>query len=180
VQTLNLGGPSTSISAHLINVQIILDAGPELSPLFIVQKIIAKIPARHYCASVRIESIDFNRSTETELALITSPPVDAHIYQEFQKLVANSAPLSTVQFREEANRLCVSTSSLSLKLRDTIEDFLTNAEQLVSQARRAEAEKERLDTQRKERAISAAARAMGLRIRRVDSEIPRLPERSRE
>jgi hypothetical protein len=104
--------------------------------------------------------------------------VDPHIYQEFQKLVANSAPLSAVQFREEANRLCVSTPSLSLKLRDTIEDFLTSAEQTVTLVRRAEAEKERLDIQRKERAISAAARAMGLRIRRADTDLPRVPDRS--
>jgi hypothetical protein len=120
--------------------------------------------------AMRIESIDFQRSSETELALITSPPCDPHIYREFQKLLPSTDPLSAVQFREEASRLCISTSSLSLKLRETIESFLTSAESAVAQTRRAEAEKERLDIQRKERAISAAARALGLTIRRADSD----------
>jgi hypothetical protein len=140
---------------------------------------IDRIAAWGHDRSMRIESIDFNRSSETELALITSPPFDQNIYQEFQKLLSNSAPLSTVQFREEASRLCISTPSLSLTLRETIESFLTSAEHAADEAKKIVAEKERLTVQRKERAIAEAARAMGVTVKRADSDYPRLPGNSR-
>jgi hypothetical protein len=124
---------------------------------------------------MRIESIDFNFSSETELALVPSPPFDRQVYQEFQKLLTQDGPLSTVRFREEASRLYICTPELSLKLRETIEDFLTNAEHAAARAKRAEAEKERLDTERKERAILTAARALGLRINRANSDSLKLP-----
>lgn len=124
---------------------------------------------------MRIESIDFHRSSETELALVPSPPIDRQVYQEFQKLLTRDGPLSTVRFREEASRLYISTPSLSLKLRETIEDFLTNAEHAADRVKKAAAEKERFDRERKERAISAAARALGLRINRTNSDSGKLP-----
>jgi hypothetical protein len=115
---------------------------------------------------MKIESIDFHCSSETELALIPSRPFDHHVYQEFQKLLTGDGPLSMVHFREEAGRLYISTPSLSLKLRETIESFLTSAENAVARTQKAEAEKERLKTQKKESAIGAAARALGLTIKR--------------
>jgi hypothetical protein len=124
---------------------------------------------------MKIESIDFHRSSETELALIPSPPFDKDVYREFEKLLTSDGPLSRVNFREEANRLFIRTPSMSLKLRETIESYLTSAENAVARAKRAEAEKERLETLRKERAISAAARALGLTIRRTDPDSPKAP-----
>jgi hypothetical protein len=127
---------------------------------------------------MRIESIDFHRSSETELALITSPPFDRNVYLEFQKLVADAAPLNEVHFREEASRLCIIAPSLSLNLREAIESYLTAAENTVAQTQRMAAEQEKLSIQRKERAVSTAARALGLKIRRLDSDFPRLPPAS--
>jgi hypothetical protein len=124
---------------------------------------------------MRIESIDFYRSSETELALVPSPPIDRQVYQEFEKLLTGDGPLSKVRFREEASRLFISTPALSLKLRETIEDFLTSAEHAAARANRAEAEKERSDTERKERAISAAARALGLKINRTKPDSAKSP-----
>jgi hypothetical protein len=139
---------------------------------------IDRIAAGRHHRFMRIESIDFNRSSETELALITSPPFDRNVYQEFQKLLSNSAPLSTVQFREEASRLCISTASLSLTLRETIESFLTSAEQAAAEVQKAVAEQERLTIQKKERAIAEAARAMGIKVKRAESDYPGLPGNS--
>jgi hypothetical protein len=112
-----------------------------------------------------IECIDRQYSSETELACRTAPPLDQDVYQHFRKLLIGTGVLSAVKFREEAGRLYITSSSWTPKLRDTIDSLLTSAEKAAAQDQKAQAEKTRLEHHKKERALDAAAKALGLPIK---------------
>jgi molybdopterin-guanine dinucleotide biosynthesis protein A len=99
------------------------------------------------------------------LACRTAPPLDALVFQQFCSLLKTSGKLNTVKFREEEGRLHISAASWTPQLRDTIESLLTNAENASAQAQKAQAEKTRLERHKKERAIEAAATALGVPIK---------------
>jgi hypothetical protein len=126
---------------------------------------IDRISARHHNGFVIIESIDRQYSSETELACTTAPPLDDYVFQHFCGLLKSTGKLDTVKFREEGGRLYISAASWSPHLRDTIDSFLTSAENASAQARHAHAEKTRLERHKRERAIDAAAKALGVPIK---------------
>jgi hypothetical protein len=80
-------------------------------------------------------------------------------------LLKSAGKLTTVKLREEGGRLYISAASWSPQLRDTVDTFLTNAENASAQAQKAQAEKTRLERHKKERAIEAAAKALGVPIK---------------
>jgi hypothetical protein len=112
-----------------------------------------------------IEYIDRQFSSEVELACKTAPPLDKEVFQHFRKLVIGHGPLAMVKFREEGGRLYISSAPWSPKLRDTIDSLLTSAETAAAQAHRIQAEQTRIETHKKERALDAASKALGLPIK---------------
>jgi hypothetical protein len=112
-----------------------------------------------------IESIDRQHSSEIELAFRTVPPLDKEVFQHFRKLVAGPGPLGHAKFREEEGRLHISSALWTPKLRDTIDSLLTSAENAAVQAQKAHAEQTRIEIHKKERALDAAAKALGLPIK---------------
>jgi hypothetical protein len=114
---------------------------------------------------VIIESIDRQSSSEIELACRTAPPIDQIVFQHFCRLLTSAGKLSTVKFREEGGKLYIGASAWTPQLRDTIDSFLTNAENASAHAQKAQAEKTRLERHKKESAIEAAAKALGVPIK---------------
>jgi len=114
---------------------------------------------------VIIESIDRQCSSETELACRTAPPLDQHVFQQFCGLLKSAGKLATVKFREEEGKLYISSAAWTPELRDTIDGFLTTAENASAHAQQAQAEKTRLERHKRERAIEAAAQALGVPIK---------------
>lgn len=112
-----------------------------------------------------IESIDRQHSTETELACRTAPPIDAIVFQQFCSLLKSAGKLSSVKFNEQEGRLHIASAAWSPQLRDTIDSFLTSAETAALQTQKAQAEKTRLERHKRDRAIDAAAQALGVPIK---------------
>ena len=112
-----------------------------------------------------IESIDRQCSSEIELACRTVPPIDQIVFQQFCMLLKSGGKSHIARFREEDGKLYISGAFWSAQLRDTIDSFLTNAENLSAHAQHAHAERVRLERHKKERAIDAAARGLGVPIK---------------
>ncbi len=122
-------------------------------------------PERRIFPAMIIECIDRQYSSEVELACRTSPPLDQEVFQYFRKLLAGPGPLAAVKFREESGMLYISAASLTPKVRDLIDALLTSAETEHAHAQRAQAERTRVELHKKERALEAAARALGVPIK---------------
>jgi molybdopterin-guanine dinucleotide biosynthesis protein A len=114
---------------------------------------------------VIIESIDRQCSSETELACRTAPPLDQCVFQHFCALLKSAGKLDAVKFREDGGRLYITAASWTPQLRDTIDSLLTSAENASAQAQKAQAETTRLERHKKDRAIEAAAKALGVPIK---------------
>jgi hypothetical protein len=99
------------------------------------------------------------------LACRTAPPLDQLVFKQFCTLAKSAGKLSAVKFREEGGRLFISAASWTPQLRDTIDGLLTSAESATVQAHQAQAEKTRLERHKRERAIEAAAQALGIPIK---------------
>jgi hypothetical protein len=122
------------------------------------------ISTRRHIGFVIIESIDRESSSETELACRTAPPIDSLIFQHFCRLLTAAGKSNIGKFREADGKLFIRGALWRPQLRDTIDSFLTNAENSSFQARNALAEKTRLERHKKDRAIEAAAKALGVPV----------------
>jgi hypothetical protein len=114
---------------------------------------------------VIIESIDRQNSSELELACRTAPPIDRLVFQQFCVLLKSAGKFDIARFREQDGMLFIRGASWSARLRDTIDTLLTNAETNSLQARQLLAERTRLERHKKDRAIDAAAKALGVPVK---------------
>jgi hypothetical protein len=99
------------------------------------------------------------------LACRTLPPIDQIVFQQFCALLKSAGKSSIARFRQEEGKLYISGASWTPRLRDTIDSFLTNAENVSAHAQQAHAERARLERHKKDRAIDAAARGLGVPIK---------------
>jgi hypothetical protein len=120
---------------------------------------------RRHNIAVIIESIDRQNSSELELACRTAPPIDHLVFQQFCVLLKAAGKSDIARFREQDGMLFIRGASWSARLRDTLDTFLTNAENTSLQARQLLAEKTRLERHKKDRAVEAAAKALGVPVK---------------
>jgi hypothetical protein len=114
---------------------------------------------------VIIESIDRECSSETEIACRTVPPIDRIVFQQFCGMLKTAGKFNIAKFREEDGKLFISGAMWSAQLRDTIDSILTNAETASIHAQQVQAETMRLQRHKKDRAIEAAAKGLGIPVK---------------
>jgi hypothetical protein len=114
---------------------------------------------------MQINAVIGHYSLPPVIALTTNPPLTMAIFEHFQRLRPEQGVLKGADIGFRNNLLYVSTPSFTPEFRDAINSLLTGAEKAFETQQQARKQEEATEKAKKQSAIEAAARALGVPIK---------------